>query len=202
VSTDEVYGALANGGSFNEATPYQPNSPYSASKAASDHLVRSYHHTFGMNTVITNSSNNFGPHQHDEKLIPTVIRSALKHKSIPVYGNGQNVRDWIFVGDHCEAIEVVFATGEPGATYNVGAKNELKNIDLVGQICAMLNEHVGKGPGGDYRNLICFVTDRPGHDWRYAIDSSKLQRELNWAPVHKFDESLKHTVKWYVERYL
>jgi dTDP-glucose 4,6-dehydratase len=201
VSTDEVYGALTNGGSFTEVTPYQPNSPYSASKASSDHLVRSYHQTFGMNTVITNSSNNFGPHQHDEKLIPTVIRSALKHEPIRVYGNGQNVRDWIFVGDHCEAIGLVFAIGEPGASYNVGAKNERKNIDLVGQICAILNEFVGKGPGGDYKNLVRFVKDRPGHDWRYAIDPSKLQRELNWAPASTFEESLSHTVKWYVERY-
>ncbi len=202
VSTDEVYGTLINGGSFTEATPYQPNSPYSASKAASDHLVRSYHHTFGMNIVITNSTNNFGPHQHDEKLIPTVVRSALKHKPIPVYGNGENIRDWIFVGDHCEAIEVVFATGEPGKSYNIGAKNEWKNIDLVGQICAMLNELVGEGPSGDYKNLVCFVKDRLGHDWHYAIDPSKLERELNWAPVYTFEESLRHTVKWYVERYL
>jgi dTDP-glucose 4,6-dehydratase len=200
VSTDEVYGTLANGGSFTEATPYQPNSPYSASKASSDHLVRAYHHTFGMNTVITNSSNNFGPHQHGEKLIPTVIRSALKHKPIPVYGNGENVRDWIFVEDHCRAIELVFARGEPGESYNIGARNERKNIDLVWTICAILNDLVGDGPDGDYKNLVCFVKDRPGHDWRYAIDPSKLERELDWAPAYTFEESLKHTVKWYVER--
>jgi len=201
VSTDEVYGTVTDGGSFTEVTPYHPNSPYSASKAASDHFVRSYHHTFGMNTVITNSSNNFGPHQHDEKLIPTVIRSALKHKPIPVYGNGENIRDWIFVGDHCDAIEVVFATGKPGESYNIGARNERKNIDLVEQICTMLNELVGRGPDGDYNNLVCFVTHRPGHDLRYAIDSSKLERELNWAPACKFEAALEQTVKWYVERY-
>jgi len=201
VSTDEVYGTLGNGGAFTEASPYHPNSPYSASKAGSDHLVSAYHHTFGMNTVITNCSNNFGPNQHDEKFIPTVIRSALQANPIPVYGNGENIRDWIFVGDHCRAIELVFEKGEPGESYNIGARNEWKNIDLVWKICAILNELVGRGPDGDYKNLVRFVKDRPGHDWRYAIDPSKLERELHCAPAHTFEESLKHTVKWYVERY-
>ena len=201
VSTDEVYGTLANGDSFTETSPYQPNSPYSASKASSDHLVRAYHHTFGMNTVISNSSNNFGPYQHDEKLIPTVIRAALKHEAIPVYGNGENVRDWIFVEDHCRAIESLFAHGEPGDHYNVGARNERRNINLVHQICDLLNTLVADGPNGDYKNLIRFVTDRPGHDWRYSIDPSKIQRELRWSPAYRFEEALQQTVQWYAERY-
>jgi dTDP-glucose 4,6-dehydratase len=201
VSTDEVYGTLDNGGAFTEASPYHPNSPYSASKASSDHLVTAYHCTFGMNTIITNSSNNFGPHQHDEKLIPTVIRSALQNKPIPVYGNGKNVRDWIFVEDHCRAVELVFEKGESGQRYNIGARNEWQNIDLVCKICNTLNALVGSGPGGDYKKLIQFVKDRPGHDWRYAIDPSKIERDLHWRPIFTSEESLKETVKWYVERY-
>jgi dTDP-glucose 4,6-dehydratase len=201
VSTDEVYGALSKSGSFTEVMPYQPNSPYSASKASSNHLVRAYYQTFGMNTVITNCSNNFGPNQHDEKLIPTVIRSALQHNPIPVYGKGENIRDWIFVGDHCRAIQLVFAKGRAGATYNVGGRNEWKNLDLIQRICRILNDLVGRGPGGDYKNLVQFVTDRPGHDFRYAIDPSKIERDLRWAPRHPFDHALEQTVKWYVERY-
>ena len=201
VSTDEVYGALDGDGAFTEATPYHPNSPYSASKACSDHLVSAYHYTFGMNTVLTNCSNNFGPNQHDEKLIPTVIRSALQGAPIPVYGKGENVRDWIFVRDHCRAIELVFEKGQSGESYNIGARNEWKNIDLVRKICTILNDVVGGGPDGDYGKLVCFVKDRPGHDWRYAIDPSKIERELRWAPTYPFDESLKETVRWYLERY-
>lgn len=201
VSTDEVYGTLGNGGAFTEANAYHPNSPYSASKASSDHLVSAYHHTFGMNTVITNCSNNFGPNQHDEKFIPTVIRSALQGNPIPVYGNGENIRDWIFVGDHCRAIELVFRKGQSGESYNIGARNEWSNIAVAQKICNILNDLVGRGPGGDYKNLVHFVNDRPGHDFRYAIDSSKIKRELDWLPRHTFDESLNRTVKWYVERY-
>ena len=201
VSTDEVYGSLGGSGAFTEDTPYHPNSPYSASKASSDYLVSAYHHTFGMNTVITNCSNNFGPNQHDEKFIPTVIRSALRGEPIPVYGKGENVRDWLFVGDHCAAIDLVFEKGEAGESYNIGARNEFKNIDLVHKICSILNDLVGGGPKGDYRNLVSFVKDRPGHDLRYAIDPSKIERDLRWAPRHPFDESLKQTVEWYVERY-
>jgi dTDP-glucose 4,6-dehydratase len=201
VSTDEVYGALRERGLFTEFMPHQPNSPYSASKASSDHLVRAYYQTFGMNTVITNCSNNFGPNQHDEKLIPTVIRSALHHNPIPVYGRGENIRDWIFVADHCRAIELVFEKGRAGETYNVGGRNEWKNVDLIRRICCILNDFVGRGPGGDYRNLMQFVTDRPGHDFRYAIDPSKIENELCWAPMYPFEDALKHTVTWYLEKY-
>ena len=201
VSTDEVYGSLGPSGAFTEESPYHPNSPYSASKASSDYLVTAYHHTFGMNTVITNCSNNFGPNQNDEKFVPTLIRSALQGEPIPVYGKGENIRDWLFVGDHCEAIGIVFEKGQAGENYNIGAQNEWKNIDLVHKICTLLNDLVGRGPKGDYRNLVSFVKDRPGHDLRYAIDPSKIERDLRWAPRHPFDESLKQTVKWYVERY-
>jgi dTDP-glucose 4,6-dehydratase len=201
VSTDEVYGALGENGRFTELTPYHPNSPYSASKASSDHLVNAYHHTFGMNTVITNSSNNFGPNQHDEKFIPTVIRSALRGEAIPVYGKGENVRDWIFVEDHCRALELVFERGQSGECYNIGARMEWKNIDLVQKICDILNDLVGLGPGGDYKMLVRFVTDRPGHDLRYAIDPSKIERELRWSPAYRFEEALQQTVQWYAERY-
>jgi dTDP-glucose 4,6-dehydratase len=201
VSTDEVYGALGDQGFFTEQTPYAPNSPYSATKAGSDLLVRAYHHTYGMNVVTTNCSNNFGPHQHDEKLIPTVIRSALQGKPIPVYGKGANVRDWLYVGDHCRAIEHAFRKGRPGETYIIGSRNERKNVDLVRLICGVLNERVGKGPQGDYASLISFVTDRLGHDFRYAIDPSKIEAELGWKAVGRFDEHLRETVDWYVRRY-
>jgi len=202
VSTDEVYGTLGNSGYFNEKTPYAPNSPYSATKAGSDFLVRSYHHTYGMNVVITNCSNNFGPHQHDEKLIPTVIRHALDHEAIPVYGDGGNVRDWLYVRDHCSALVKAFLEGKPGEQYVIGGDNEWKNIDLVNLICEILNEKVANGPGNDYKNLISFVTDRPGHDYRYAIDASKIKQDLDWHPSGDFRENLKSTVLWYVDKYL
>ncbi len=201
VSTDEVYGSLGEEGSFTEKTPYAPNSPYSATKAGSDFLVRSYYKTFKMNVVTTNCSNNFGPHQHDEKLIPTVIRKALAHEPIPVYGKGLNVRDWLYVTDHCNAILSVFDRGRDGETYIVGGHNEWKNIDLVQLLCDLLNEEAGDGPDGDYRNLITFVADRAGHDLRYAIDPSKIQNELDWVPEMRFDEQLRETVRWYFQRY-
>ncbi len=201
VSTDEVYGSLGEEGSFTEKTPYAPNSPYSATKAGSDFLVRSYYKTFKMNVVTTNCSNNFGPHQHDEKLIPTVIRKALAHEPIPVYGKGLNVRDWLYVTDHCNAILSVFDRGRDGETYIVGGHNEWKNIDLVQLLCDLLNQEAGDGPDGDYKNLITFVTDRAGHDLRYAIDPSKIQGEIGWEPEMRFDEQLRETVKWYIQRY-
>ncbi|NBC26208.1 MAG: dTDP-glucose 4,6-dehydratase [Bacteroidetes bacterium] len=201
VSTDEVYGTLGETGSFKETTPYAPNSPYSATKAGSDMLVRSYFHTYGMNAVITNCSNNYGRHQHDEKLIPTVIRKALKHEPIPVYGKGENVRDWLHVDDHCRALAAVFYDGDAGEQYNIGGDNEWKNIELVRNICDILNQKVGNGPDGDYKNLISFVTDRPGHDYRYSVDASKIKKELSWSPTQDFDALLSQTVKWYVEKY-
>lgn len=202
VSTDEVYGELEDDGLFREDTPYAPNSPYSASKAGSDLIVRSYFQTYGMNLVTTNCSNNYGPRQHDEKLIPTVIRNAVQHNAIPVYGKGQNVRDWLFVHDHCSALETAFLTGKSGETYNVGGNNEWKNLDLVHKICEILNTKIAKGPEGDYKNLISFVTDRLGHDFRYAIDASKIKRELNWEPSPNFDGMLEETILWYVDKYL
>jgi len=201
VSTDEVYGTLGDTGTFTESTPYAPNSPYSASKAGSDMIVRSYFHTYGMNTVITNCSNNFGPHQHDEKLIPTVIRKALKKENIPVYGKGENVRDWLYVKDHCEALMRVFQDGKSGEPYNIGGENEWKNIELVRSICEVLNNEVGEGPEGDYQNLISFVTDRPGHDYRYSVDIQKIKKELGWEPSKNFEEKLAETVRWYIEKY-
>ena len=200
VSTDEVYGTLGAEGFFTEETSYAPNSPYSASKAGSDMIVRSYFHTYGMNVVTTNCSNNYGPHQHGEKLIPTVIRTALGKQPIPVYGKGENVRDWLFVRNHCEALSTAFHKGAAGETYNVGGNNEWMNIELVKHICSILNEEVGEGPEGDYANLITFVTDRLGHDFRYAIDASKIKDELGWEPSQDFDGMLRETVMWYVER--
>lgn len=201
VSTDEVYGELEDDGYFTEQTPYAPSSPYSASKAGSDMIVRSYFRTFGMNVVVTNCSNNYGPHQHDEKLIPTVIRNAINQNEIPVYGKGDNVRDWLFVHDHNDALDVAFHKGKAGETYNIGGNNEWKNLDLVHKICDILNEEVGEGPDGDYKNLITFVTDRPGHDFRYAIDASKIKNELGWEPSQDFDGMLRHTILWYVNKY-
>jgi len=201
ISTDEVYGTLGETGAFTETTAYAPNSPYSASKAGSDFLVRSYFHTYDMNTVMTNCSNNYGPHQHDEKLIPTVIRKALAGELIPVYGKGENVRDWLYVGDHCSALSTVFFDGKAGEQYNIGGDNEGQNIELVRNICTILNEEVGEGPDGDYANLISFVTDRPGHDFRYAVDASKIKRELGWSPTQDFDELLRTTVVWFVEKF-
>ena len=201
VSTDEVYGELEDDGFFTETTPYAPNSPYSASKASSDMIVRSYFRTYGMNVVTTNCSNNYGPHQHDEKLIPRVIRNAVTHNDIPVYGKGQNVRDWLNVMDHCSALETAFLKGKAGEIYNIGGNNEWKNLDLVHKICDILNEEVGNGPDGDYKNLISFVTDRLGHDFRYAIDASKIKNELGWEPSTDFDGMLRDTVLWYVKKY-
>jgi dTDP-glucose 4,6-dehydratase len=201
VSTDEVYGTLGETGSFTETTPYAPNSPYSATKAGSDMLVRSYYHTFGLNAVITNCSNNYGRHQHAEKLIPTVIRKALAHEPIPVYGKGDNIRDWVHVEDHCSALATVFQDGTAGEQYNIGGDNEWQNIELVHNICDILNRDVGKGPDGDYKNLISFVTDRPGHDFRYSVDASKIKNELDWAPAQDFDALLTQTVSWYLDRY-
>lgn len=198
VSTDEVYGTLGDNGSFSESTPYAPNSPYSATKAGSDFLVRSYHHTYGMDTIITNCSNNFGPHQHFEKLIPTVIRKAVAGKPIPVYGKGDNVRDWLHVEDHCSALAQLFEKGKAGGQYCIGGNNEWKNIDLVHLICEILNEEVGDGPDGDYKNLIEFVTDRLGHDYRYSIDASKIKEDIGWTPSDNFEELLRDTVKWFI----
>jgi len=201
VSTDEVYGELEDDGLFKETTPYAPNSPYSASKASSDFIVRAYNKTYDMNVVTTNCSNNYGPHQHEEKLIPVVINTAIKKEDIPVYGKGENVRDWLFVKDHCEAIDLAFHRGTSGETYNVGGRNEWKNIDLVKKICDILNEEVGEGPDGDYKNLITFVTDRPGHDFRYAIDASKIKNELGWKPEGAFEDKLRETVRWYLKKF-
>ncbi len=200
ISTDEVYGTLGKTGLFKETTPYAPNSPYSASKASSDFLVRSYHHTYGMNTVITNCSNNYGPHQHEEKLIPTVIRKALAGEPIPVYGKGDNVRDWLFVEDHCRALTAVFLEGTAGEQYNIGGDNEWQNIEIVNLICEILNDEKGEGPEGDYKNLISFVTDRPGHDFRYAVDASKIKKELNWSPTGDFNQKLRETVQWFIQK--
>ena len=201
VSTDEVYGELEDDGFFTEQTPYAPNSPYSASKASSDMIVRAYFHTYGMNVVTTNCSNNYGPHQHDEKLIPTVIRNAINHNPIPVYGKGDNVRDWLNVIDHCSALETAFLKGKAGEVYNIGGNNEWKNLELVHKLCDLLNEEVSNGPDGDYKNLISFVTDRLGHDFRYAIDASKIKNELGWEPSTDFDGMLRDTVLWYVQKY-
>jgi dTDP-glucose 4,6-dehydratase len=200
VSTDEVYGSLGpDDPAFSEATPYAPNSPYSASKAASDHLVRAYWHTYGLPTLITNCSNNYGPHQFPEKLIPLMIHHALAGKPLPVYGDGQNVRDWLFVLDHCAALRTVLERGRPGEAYNIGGGAEMKNIDLVRTLCALLDDARPR-TGGSYADLITFVKDRPGHDRRYAIDSAKIQRELGWQPGESFESGLRKTVRWYLER--
>ena len=201
VSTDEVYGSLGAEGYFTEETPFAPNSPYSATKAGSDMLVRAYYHTYGMNVVTTNCSNNYGRFQHDEKLIPTVIRNAYRKSPIPVYGKGENIRDWLHVSDHCSAIDLVYRNGKAGETYNVGGHNEWKNLDLVHAICSIMNDVVGDGPNGDYTNLIQFVTDRPGHDLRYAIDPTKIERDLGWRHQGSFEQHLRETILWYVEKY-
>jgi len=200
VSTDEVYGSLGpQDPAFSETTPYAPNSPYSASKAASDHLVRAYHHTYGLPALITNCSNNYGPHQFPEKLIPLMIHSALAGKPLPVYGDGQNVRDWLFVLDHCEALRTVLERGRPGEVYNIGGGAEMKNLDLVRLLCALLDDLQSR-TGGSYADLISFVKDRPGHDRRYAIDARKIQSELGWRPAESFESGLKKTVRWYLEQ--
>ena len=198
VSTDEVYGSLGATGLFTETTPYAPNSPYSASKASSDMLVRAYHHTYGLPTVITNCSNNYGPFQFPEKLIPVVIQSLLARKSVPVYGDGMNVRDWLYVRDHAEALWKVLTTGAVGETYNIGGHNEWANIRIVELICDLVDE-MAPQLGGNSRKLITFVKDRPGHDRRYAIDASKIERELGWVPAHKFEQGIRETVRWYID---
>ena len=198
VSTDEVFGSLGETGFFTETTPYAPNSPYSASKASSDLLVRAYHHTYGLPTVITNCSNNYGPYQFPEKLIPVVMQSIQARKPIPVYGDGMNVRDWLYVGDHCEALWTVLTTGKLGETYNIGGHNEKANLHLVQLMCDLIDEFKPE-LGGNSRSLITFVTDRPGHDRRYAIDASKIDRELGWRPAHTFETGIRETVKWYLE---
>jgi dTDP-glucose 4,6-dehydratase len=202
VSTDEVYGSLGpQDPAFSETTPYQPNSPYSASKAASDHLVRAYHHTYGLPTLVTNCSNNYGPRQFPEKLIPLMIHHAIAGKPLPVYGDGQNVRDWLYVEDHCAALRAVLAGGRLGEVYNIGGGQEMKNIDLVRTLCALLDEAKPR-TGGSYADLITFVKDRPGHDRRYAIDSRKIQGELGWRPAESFASGLKKTVRWYLDQRL
>jgi dTDP-glucose 4,6-dehydratase len=199
VSTDEVYGSLGpSDPAFTESTPYAPNSPYAASKAAADHLVRAFHHTYGLPTLTTNCSNNYGPHQFPEKLIPVIIGNALAGKPLPVYGDGRNVRDWLYVLDHCEALRLVLERGRPGETYNIGGNAERANIDLVKAICALLDKTLPR-KGGKYAELISFVKDRPGHDRRYAIDSGKIARELGWRAREDFDSGLAKTVRWYVE---
>jgi len=199
VSTDEVYGTLgANDPAFTESTPYAPNSPYSASKAGSDHLVRAYYHTYGLPTIITNCSNNYGPYQFPEKLIPLMCINALIGKNLPVYGDGQNIRDWLFVIDHCRALDVVIHRGQPGETYNIGGNNEVKNIDLVKTLCQLMDELALGLPVQPCSNLITFVKDRPGHDRRYAINSTKLQTELGWSPSVTVEEGLRKTVQWYL----
>jgi dTDP-glucose 4,6-dehydratase len=199
VSTDEVYGSLGEEGLFNEDTPYQPNSPYSASKASSDHFVHAWHHTYGLPTLITNCSNNYGPYQFPEKLIPVVILNALKGKAIPVYGKGINVRDWIYVEDHVNALLTVVDKGKLGNTYLIGTRNEKKNIDIIRNICSLMDELVSEPAVIRHESLIAFVKDRPGHDLRYAIDPSKVEKELNWKPTYTFEQGLRNTVKWYLE---
>lgn len=199
VSTDEVYGSLGSEGLFTEKTPYAPNSPYSASKAGSDFIVRSYFHTYGMNVVTTNCSNNYGPHQHDEKLIPTIIRNAIQGNAIPIYGDGQNVRDWLYVKDHCTGIRLAFDKGRSGETYNIGGRNERNNLYIARTICSLLDELKPKSKS--YREQITFVKDRPGHDRRYAIDATKIESELGWKAEENFETGIKKTIKFYLEKY-
>jgi dTDP-glucose 4,6-dehydratase len=199
VSTDEVYGSLGPADpAFTETTPFAPNSPYAASKASADHLVRAYHHTYGLPTLTTNCSNNYGPFQFPEKLIPLMIRNALAGKALPVYGDGKNVRDWLYVLDHCDAIRLVLEKGRPGETYNIGGRAERANLDLVRQVCALLDRLVPRKAGA-HAELVTFVKDRPGHDRRYAIDAGKIERELGWRPKESFESGLEKTVRWYVD---
>ncbi|HET6384208.1 MAG TPA: dTDP-glucose 4,6-dehydratase [Armatimonadota bacterium] len=199
ISTDEVYGTLGpTDPPFTEETPYAPNSPYAATKAASDHLVRSYHHTYGLPTTTSNCSNNYGPFQHDEKFIPTVIRSCVQQKAIPVYGDGSNIRDWLFVRDHCSGIDRVIRNGALGSTYNIGGANEWNNISICREICRIMDER--RPAGSPHERLISFVTDRPGHDWRYAIDASKIAK-LGWSPEETFETGIRKTVDWYLAKW-
>lgn len=197
ISTDEVYGSLGSEGIFTESTPYDPHSPYSASKASSDHLVRAYFHTYGLPVVVSNCSNNYGPNQFPEKLIPLSLNNIKNNKPIPIYGQGENIRDWLYVVDHARAIDVIFHKGKNGETYNIGGNNEWKNIDLIKLLCEIMDRKLNRKPGTSAK-LITFVKDRAGHDLRYAIDSSKVQRELNWKPSLQFEEGLDKTVDWYL----
>ncbi len=201
ISTDEVYGTLSDDPNdlFKETTPYAPNSPYSASKASSDMIVRSYHHTFGLHTVITNCSNNYGPKQHDEKLIPTIIRNALNGTSIPIYGDGKNIRDWLYVRDHCTGIDLAYHKGKAGETYNIGGRNERDNLYIVNKICEILDTKVPKAKS--YKELITFVEDRVGHDRRYGIDATKIENELGWQAEENFESGIVKTVDWYLRKY-
>ncbi|WNY99533.1 dTDP-glucose 4 [Sulfurospirillum sp. 'SP'] len=199
ISTDEVYGTLGATGLFTESTCYAPNSPYSASKAGSDMIVRAYHHTYGMNTVITNCSNNYGPKQHDEKLIPTIIRKAMSHQKIPIYGDGKNIRDWLYVLDHCKGIDLVYHEGNSGETYNIGGRNERDNLYIANKICEILDTLKPKKTS--YKELITFVEDRAGHDRRYAIDATKIETKLGWEAEENFESGILKTIAWYLEKY-
>ena len=199
ISTDEVYGTLGETGLFTESTPYAPNSPYSASKAGSDMIVRAYHHTYGMNTVITNCSNNYGPKQHDEKLIPTIIRKALTHQKIPIYGDGKNIRDWLYVLDHCKGIDLVYHEGISGETYNIGGRNERDNLYIAHKICEILDDL--KPKEHSYKEQISFVEDRAGHDRRYAIDATKIEMKLGWEAEENFESGIVKTIEWYLKKY-
>lgn len=199
ISTDEVYGALGESGYFTEKTPYDPSSPYSSSKASSDMIVRAYHRTYGMNVTVSNCSNNYGPKQHPEKLIPKIILNALSGKNIPIYGDGKNVRDWLYVLDHCKAIDLIFHRGRNGETYNIGGHNEKNNLEIVDAICSILDKKRPQKDGKSYKNLIVFVKDRPGHDRRYAIDASKLTNELGWKADENFASGIVKTVEWYLQ---
>ena len=198
VSTDEVYGTLGDKGKFFESTPYDPSSPYSASKAGSDHLARAWHSTYGLPVLVTNCSNNYGAYQFPEKLIPLMIINCLHRKPLPVYGKGENVRDWLFVTDHCEAIHTVLTSGQVGETYNIGGNNEIKNIDVVLTICSLLDEMSPREDGSKYSKLITYVQDRPGHDFRYAIDATKINQELGWSPKESFETGIQKTINWYL----
>lgn len=198
ISTDEVYGSLGPNGYFTENTPYDPSSPYSASKAASDHFVNAYFRTYDLPTIITNCSNNYGPYQFPEKLIPLMILNILEEKPLPLYGDGKNVRDWLYVIDHCDGLIKVFEEGKPGETYNIGGGEERQNIEIVHLLCDLMDKRLGRSGRKSSRGLIHFVTDRPGHDFRYAIDSTKIQQELGWSPNHRFEEALEATVDWYM----
>ena len=200
ISTDEVYGSLGNNGKFTENTSYDPRSPYSASKASSDHFVRAYHHTYGLPILISNCSNNYGPSQHEEKLIPLIIKNIINNKPLPVYGKGENIRDWLFVEDHVEAIDLILHKGEMGSTYNIGGNNESKNIDIVYKLIEFTDRILGR-PQRISERLVSFVSDRLGHDFRYAIDTSKIKNELGWTPKTSFEEGLKKTIEYYIKKF-
>ena len=199
VSTDEVFGSLKSTGSFSEKSPYNPSSPYSASKASSDHLVRAWYKTYNFPGLITNCSNNYGPYQYPEKLIPLIIKNCLDEKPLPIYGKGMNIRDWLFVGDHCDAIYSVLLDGKVGETYNIGGNNELQNIEIVKHICSIMDEVKPRKNGQSYDKLISFVPDRPGHDFRYSINTSKIKKELGWKPKESFKSGIRKTIKWYLD---